>query len=232
MEQSPTDQQEFSIEELCSRYEISKQALYGRLKAIGVKGYKKKGAGQSVFFSAEMVFQLDFVEKRLLQGTTLSQLRKITDDFRNGNADDFVIEEEQEVKESKVVDIGTNFSLLEDTEKKTAETSEALISFEQREKQAQALAAAFTHAVATALKDTQAVVGDPLLVHRRLSEAAKEEYFLSTKQLGEILGITNATINKWGGYAIRNGFILKKVADAYWVVKKGTLEELTILDDA
>jgi DNA-binding transcriptional regulator YiaG len=219
----PTPEQEFSVDELCSRYELSKQSLYERLKAIGVKGYKKKGCGNSVFFSPEMVFQLDFVDKQLLQGTTLRQLRKVTEEFRNGGID----AEGSDDAEEKVIDIGTTYSMLEETDKKTAATSEALISFEQREKQAQALATAFTTAVGNALKDTQAVVGDPLLSHRRLAEAAKEEYFLSTKQLAEILGITNATINKWGGKAIRNGFVLKKVADGYWIVEKATLEQLT-----
>jgi DNA-binding transcriptional regulator YiaG len=222
---------DLSVEDLCNRYEISKQSLYDRLRTIGIKGFKKKGMGVAVFFSPEMVFQLDVVDRRILAGTTLRQLKKATDEFRNGGSG-LVEEEEQEERKNKVVDIGSTYSLIEETDKKITETTDALVSFETRERQAQALASAFTTAVGTALKDTQAVVGDPLLVHRRLSEAAKEDYFLTTKQLAEILGITSGTLKKWGSNTIRNGFVLKRITDAYWVVIKATLEQLTMVDDA
>ena len=222
---------DLSVEDLCNRYEISKQSLYDRLRTIGLKGFKKKGMGVAVFFSPEMVFQLDVVDRRILAGTTLRQLKKATDEFKNGgNA--LMDEEEQEVRKNRVVDIESSYSLIEETDKKITETTDALVSFETRERQAQALASAFTTAVGTALKDTQAVVGDPLLVHRRLLEASKEEYFLTTKQLAEILGITSGTLKKWGSNTIRNGFVFKRITDAYWVVVKATLEQLTMVDDA
>ena len=220
---------DLSVEDLCNRYEISKQSLYDRLRTIGIKGFKKKGMGVAVFYSPEMVFQLDVVDRRILAGTTLRQLKKATDEYRNSGS---ALMDEMEAPEQKVVDIGSTYSLIEETDKKITETTDALVSFETRERQAQALASAFTTAVGTALKDTQAVVGDPLLVHRRLSEAAKEDYFLTTKQLAEILGITSGTLKKWGSNTIRNGFVLKRIADAYWVVVKATLEQLTMVDDA
>jgi DNA-binding transcriptional regulator YiaG len=215
---------ELSVEELCNRYEISKQSLYDRLRVIGIKGYKKKGMGVAVFFSPEMIFQLDVVDRRILAGTTLRQIKKATDEFRNGGG---ALDEGEQATEQKVVDVGSTYSLMEETDKKIAETTDALVSFEARERQAAALAAAFTTAVGNALKETATVTAEPLMVHRRLSEVAREEYFLTTKQLAEILGITSGTLKKWGTNTIRNGFVLKRVGDAYWVVVKATLEQQT-----
>ena len=108
----------------------------------------------------------------------------------------------------------------------TATTATGLAVIAEREEHARQLARAFTTAVGQALQDTREVVGDPLRVHRLLSEAAREEWVLTGTQLAECCGMDSTTITGWRPSTIRCGFVLTCIGTGLWEVRKATTEEV------
>ncbi len=63
---------------------------------------------------------------------------------------------------------------------------------------------------------------DPLAVPRRLAEAAEGGHWLSTGELGQVLGVHRSTVARWpDGHSPRPGFTLQRRKDAgavWWLV--------------
>jgi hypothetical protein len=220
-----------SVEELKLRYGISKQTLYSRKNAGKISGIHIKGR---TYFTPEEVWCFDKVAELVEKGLTLPQIETLVREWRdekspNSPADAWPGDTDIDLK------VVTPPPTPEPTDElveqaNTASNTEAFSSgiskYEEREDQARQLARAFTTAVGQALQETREVVGDPLRIHRILDEAAKNDWVLSGTQLGEIFGLSTASITKWRPYAVRNGFVITAIAAGLWEVKKASREVL------
>ena len=223
-----TPTQDLSVEDLKTRYGISKQTLYSRKNAAQVVGKHLKGR---TFFTPEEVWCLDQVAAFVERGLTLTQIEKQVREWKVEQAEPDLTPSQPEPdlqvlhnRQQNSYTVGVPQA--PNSEAETAAKATALAKFGEREEQAQQLARAFTTAVGQALQDTQQVVADPLRTHRLLAEAAKEEWVLSAAQLAEVCGVERATITSWRPSTVRCGFLLNAVSEGLWEVRKATREEL------
>jgi len=226
--ETPTEN--LSVEDLKRRYGISKQTLYSRKNSARITGIHIKG---KTYFTPEEVWCLDQVAGFVERGMTLPQIEKLVAEWKGEEQEEPDLQAGAPEPDLQVLTTPPPFGATSagipkapDHATDTAETANGLAVIAEREEHARQLARAFTTAVGQALQDTRQVVGDPLRVHRLLSEAAREEWVLTGTQLAECCGLDSSTITGWRPSIIRCGFVLTCIGTALWEVRKATTEEV------
>lgn len=206
---------DLTVNELCERYEVSRTIVYQRVEAAQAKSYRK---GPKVFFQPSEVWKLDQLEQRLRSGTSLRELAKEVKEWAEATPFN------DEPAARAVVDI--NHPPLREVEPNNNVTS---LSRKRQEENVQ-LVAAFTTAVGQALKDTRETVADPLTAQRQLLEAAEKDYLLTTRQLAQVCGVARSTLNKRGKRTVLYGFLLERVTELSWKVRRASDHEVEVAE--
>ena len=206
---------DLTVNELCERYEVSRTIVYQRVEAAQAKSYRK---GPKVFFKPSEVWKLDQLEQRLRSGTSLRELAKEVKEWESGKPQTY------EAVASEVV--GFTNPPVRGVEPNNNVTS---LSKKRQEENVQ-LVAAFTTAVGQALKDTRETVADPLTAQRQLLEAAEKDYLLTTRQLAQVCGVARSTLNKRGKRTVLYGFLLERVTELSWKVRRASDHEVEVAE--
>lgn len=206
---------DLTVNELCERYEVSRTVVYQRVEAAQAKSYRK---GVKVFFKPAEVWKLDQVEQRVRSGTSLREVAKDVKEWESSKPQTY------EAQASDVV--GFSNPPIRAVEPNSNVTS---LSKKRQEENVQ-LVAAFTTAVGQALKDTRETVADPLTAQRQLLEAAEKDYLLTTRQLAQVCGVARSTLNKRGKRTVLYGFLLERVTELSWKVRRATEHEVEVAE--
>jgi hypothetical protein len=185
----------FSIQDLETRYDISRSNIYNRIQGLKRKGYAinpTTTGNRSVYNAAQVAF-MDRCDQHLKAGGTLSTfpaadqielsyIRQDTPTLSYRTQDGVTINEP---------DAASNrFGFL----------GEQLV-----EKAIQGLAAIFPTPLPPARK------GLELAAYRELAEAAREAYQLSTQNVANLLGLKPTTIVSYGHRFEDGGFVFTRV---------------------
>lgn len=195
---------EQSVKDLCSRYELSKQALYSRMSAVGVTGSKR---ANRTIFSLEDTFRLDAAHYYLSIGFGLKDLSETAQSFEGG-----VMEEDDDP-----IDVTSGAK----TKKAKPEYTQLAIA-PQHERTVVTLA----EAVRAAVQSVAPSSDDPLKPYRLLREAAEARFTLTTPTIAQILGIKPTAVHSFQKEEIRLGYRLTRVGKGVFRVSELTDEEM------
>lgn len=206
---------DLTVNELCERYEVSRTIVYQRVEAAQAKSYRK---GPKVFFQPSEVWKLDQLEQQLRTGTSLREIAK-------------EVKAWAEATPFNDEPTGRGVFEMNHPPLRAVEPNNDVTTLgRKRQEENVQLVAAFTTAVGQALKDTRETVADPLTAQRQLLEAAEKEYLLTTRQLAQVCGVARSTLNKRGKRTVLFGFLLERVTELSWKVRRASEHEVEVAE--
>ena len=152
---------QLTLEELQKRYSITRNPLYSRIKALGIKLGRRKGKSVA---TPEQIQQLDQIHEHLAAGGTLKTFVPVGE---------IVVEDSTEQNTAKDSISGNN---LEVSDLATAQDSTVQTVQDSTE---------LLLAVIKAMGKQRS----PLDAHRDLKEASEEGWLLTTAEIKEIIGV-------------------------------------------
>jgi hypothetical protein len=196
---SDTEIDSFPVELLEDRYQLGHNALYNRLKGLGVKPFK---VSRRAYITAQELKRLDQLHTHLQQGGTIN---------------DFLAQEPASPNELSVnrTEIPVNLTNLIGT---VADAVAGAVVTSMR-----STAGVIADAVASRLTQLQPT-SDPLEYLRTLEEAHRNGWILSTSEVAHLLRVSPRTITEHGELFEDSGFVFvrvgKKRGEVAWHVAK------------
>ncbi len=189
----------FPVELLEDRYQVGHNALYNRLKGLGIKPFK---VSRRAYITAQELERLDRLHAYLQQGGTIN---------------DFLAQEPTPAKDLSLnrADIPVNLTQLIST---VADAVAGAVVTSMR-----STAGVIADAVAQRLNQLHAA-SDPLEYLRTLEEAYRNGWILSTSEVAHLLRVSPRTITEHGELFEDSGFVFvrvgKKRGEVAWRVAK------------
>jgi hypothetical protein len=196
---SDTQIDSFPVELLEDRYQLGHNALYNRLKGLGIKPFK---VSRRAYITTQELERLDKLHTHLQQGGTIN---------------DFLAQEPAPPAELSLnrTEIPVNLSHLIGT---VADAVAGAVVTSMR-----STAGVIADAVATRLAQLQPTT-DPLEYLRTLEEAHRNGWILSTSEVAHLLRVSPRTITEHGELFEDSGFVFvrvgKKRGEVAWRVAK------------
>lgn len=218
---------QYSIADLCDRYQLGRTALYDRFNALDIKPEKRKNRA---YLSAEQVEQLDRLDAHLKRGDTLVSFVQSVHRTSGEHA--------EQVNLAKSQDSGNQLGTVgAGSEAIDRAGSEAIAPYQPPpwylmtvEAIVEAIFRRLIPMVPVQAPVVERSPGTRLAHLRELEEAYEKGWLLSTSELADLLGLSVNTVRGYGEQFEEAGFVFRRVGhrargEIAWQVGKLTLLE-------